>query len=179
MDFYLRILLPDWPLYGLVGKESTCNVEETGDVGLIPGLGRSPGGGYGNPLQHPCLENPMNRGAWRATVHGVAKGQTRLSTEVQFAIRHFLPGYLIGTSNPCQCLEWNLFTNTSPFQWILLLTMHLYKPKIWDPSLAPSSWSHLSINSCQFYLQIIFQTCALIFRPARFPPSHPTTYQWV
>ena len=41
-----------------MGKESTCNVEETGDVGLIPGLGRSPGGGYGNPLQYPCLENP-------------------------------------------------------------------------------------------------------------------------
>ena len=47
-----------------------------GDAGLIPGSGRSPGGGNGNPLQYSCLENPMDRGAWRATVHGVAKSRT-------------------------------------------------------------------------------------------------------
>ena len=46
-----------------------------GDVGLIPALGRSPGGGNGNPLQHSCLENPMDRGAWRAVVHGAARSQ--------------------------------------------------------------------------------------------------------
>ena len=44
-----------------------------GDLGSVPGSGRSPGGGHGNPLQCSCLENPMDRGAWRATVHGVAK----------------------------------------------------------------------------------------------------------
>ena len=47
-----------------------------GDAGLIPGSGRSPGGGNGNPLQYSCLENPMDRGAWGATVHGVAKSRT-------------------------------------------------------------------------------------------------------
>ena len=47
-------------------------------AGSIPGLERSPGGGHGNPLQCSCLENPMDRGAWRATVQGVAKSQTRL-----------------------------------------------------------------------------------------------------
>ena len=47
-----------------------------GDVGLIPGSGRSPEGGNGNPLQYSCLENPMDRGAWQATVHAVAKSQT-------------------------------------------------------------------------------------------------------
>ena len=57
-------------------KASACNV---GDLGSIPGLGRSPGEGKGNPLQYSCLENPMDRGAWWATVHGVAKSQTRLS----------------------------------------------------------------------------------------------------
>ena len=46
-----------------------------GDKGSIPGLGRSPGGGNGNPLQHSCLGNPMDRGAWRAAVHGVTKEQ--------------------------------------------------------------------------------------------------------
>ena len=54
-------------------KESACN---GGDLGLIPGSGRSPGEENGNPLQYSCLENPMDRGAWQAVVHGVAKSQT-------------------------------------------------------------------------------------------------------
>ena len=65
---------------GSVGKESTCNAGATGDAGLIPGWGRSPGEGNGNPTQYSCLGNSMDRGAWRATVHGVAKNWTRLST---------------------------------------------------------------------------------------------------
>ena len=55
---------------------TACNV---GDLGLISGLGRSPGEGNGNPLQYSCLENLMDRGAWWATVHGVTKSRTRLS----------------------------------------------------------------------------------------------------
>ena len=54
-------------------KEYDCNA---GDPGLIPGLGRSPGKGHGNPLWYSGLENPMDRGAWRAIVHGVTKSQT-------------------------------------------------------------------------------------------------------
>ena len=61
---------------GSDSKEPTCNV---GDPGLIPGSGRSPGEGNGNPLQYSCLENPMDREAWRATIHGVAKNWTWLS----------------------------------------------------------------------------------------------------
>ena len=57
-------------------KSSVCN---TGDLGSIPGLGRSPGEGNGSPLQYSCLENPMDGGAWWATVHGVAKSRTQLS----------------------------------------------------------------------------------------------------
>ena len=52
------------------GKESTCNAGNTGDVGLIPGLGRWPGGGNGNPLQYCCLRNPMDRGTWQAKSMG-------------------------------------------------------------------------------------------------------------
>ena len=63
-------------LGGSDGKESACNV---GDLGLIPGSGRSPGEGNGNPFQYSCLENSMDRGAWRAAVHEVAKSQTWLS----------------------------------------------------------------------------------------------------
>ena len=59
-----------------VSKESACSA---GDTGSIPGLGRSPGEGKGNPLEYPCLENLMDRGAWWAAVHRVAKSQARLS----------------------------------------------------------------------------------------------------
>ena len=55
------------------GKESACNA---GDLGSIPGLGRSSGEGNGNPLQYSCLENTMDRGAWKVTVQGVTKSQT-------------------------------------------------------------------------------------------------------
>ena len=58
---------------GSDSKESACNA---GDPGLIHEWGRSPGGGHGNPLQYSCLENSMGRGAWRATVHGLANGWT-------------------------------------------------------------------------------------------------------
>ena len=60
------------------GKESVCSAGATGDVGSIPGLGRSPGGGHGNSLQYSCLENHKDRGAWRATVCGVTHSRTRL-----------------------------------------------------------------------------------------------------
>ena len=66
-------------------KDSASNA---GDLGLIPGSGISPGEGNGYPLQHSCLENPLDRGAWQATVHGVAKSRTQLSDE------HTTPGYL-------------------------------------------------------------------------------------
>ena len=59
-----------------VVKNLPANAGATGDLGSIPGLERSPGGGNGNPLQYSCLEKPMDRGAWQATVHGVAKSQT-------------------------------------------------------------------------------------------------------
>ena len=58
---------------GSVGKDSACNV---GDLGSVPESGRSPGEGNGNPLQYLCLENPMDRGAWWPTVHGVTKTWT-------------------------------------------------------------------------------------------------------
>ena len=66
--------LPPW----LSGKESTCNAGAIRDTGSIPGSERSPGGKHGNPLQYSYLENPMDRGAWKASVHGVEKSWTRL-----------------------------------------------------------------------------------------------------
>ena len=63
---------------GASGIESTCKAGDTRDMGSIPGSGRFPGEGYGNLFQYSCLEHPMDRGAWLATVHRVAKSQTRL-----------------------------------------------------------------------------------------------------
>ena len=63
-------------IVALVVKYPSANAGDIRDSGLIPGLGRSPGEGNGNPLQYSCLENLMDRGAWWATVHGVAKSWT-------------------------------------------------------------------------------------------------------
>ena len=73
---YLGYGLPWW----LRGKESTCSA---GDTGSIPGSKRSPGEGNGNPLQYSCLENPIDRGAWWGTLHGVEKSWTWLSDWTQ------------------------------------------------------------------------------------------------
>ena len=73
-EFLLYVILGF--LGGSDGKESTCYA---GDVGSIPGLGRSPGGGHGNPLQYSCLENSMDRRAWGAAVHSVSNSWTWLS----------------------------------------------------------------------------------------------------
>ena len=99
--FYLHLFL----LWGFPGgldrKESACNA---GDLGFIPGLGRSPGGRNSNQLQYLCLENSMDRGAWWVTVHGIAKSQTRLSNFTSFT-SYFITGE--GNGNPPQysCLE--------------------------------------------------------------------------
>ena len=72
---------PWWPS----GKESPCNAR---DAGLHPESGRSPGEGNGNPLQHSCLENPVDKGAWQATVHGIANELDMTETKQQFCIKH-------------------------------------------------------------------------------------------
>ena len=82
--------LPSFPWW-LRSKESAGNSGATGDVGSIPGSGRSPGGGHGTPLQYSCLENPMDRGAWRATVHRAAESQTQLSSSSSHFPNTLLP----------------------------------------------------------------------------------------
>ena len=68
----------------LVVKNLPASAGDIRDVGSIPGSGRSPGGGRDNPLQCSCLENPMDRGAWQATVHGITKSWIRLNTIIPF-----------------------------------------------------------------------------------------------
>ena len=81
--WYIVLGLPWW----LSGKESACNAGAAGVSGSIPGSGRSPGGGSSNPLQYSCLGNPMDRGAWWATVHGI----TRVGHDLVTIHHHPLP----------------------------------------------------------------------------------------
>ena len=85
---------------GTVVKNLPANAGDTRDVGSIPGLGRSPGEGNGNPLQYSCLENSMDRGAWQTTVHGVTKNQTQLSDfHLQF---HVTPAWSFRVLKLCE-----------------------------------------------------------------------------
>ena len=84
MNFGESYLIQSFP-GGTVVKNLLASA---GDVGSIPGLGRFPGGGKGNPLQYSCLENPMDRGAWWATVHGVATSWTQLCTHTHYLIHY-------------------------------------------------------------------------------------------
>ena len=100
---------------GSDGKDSAHN---TGGSGLIPGSGRSPGGGNGKPLQYSCLGNPMDREAWWATIHGVAKSQTRLS-DFTFTF-HF------------HALEKEMATHSSVLAWRIPGTVSLVGCRIWS-----------------------------------------------
>ena len=71
VDYFLKV-----SQVALVVKKLSASADDVREVSSVRGLGRSPGGGHGNPLQYSCLENPMDRGAWEATVHGVAKSRT-------------------------------------------------------------------------------------------------------
>ena len=79
-------------------KNLSASAGDLRDSGSIPGSGRSPGGGHGNPLQYPCVENPVDRGAWRAIVHTVAKSRTglrQLSTHTQAGWSNHLTSLII------------------------------------------------------------------------------------
>ena len=121
----VHIILFSWrPIFqlkgfpgGSVGKESAC---KAGDQGSIPGSGRSPEEGNGNPLEYSCLENSIDRGAWWATVHGVTKSQTRLS-DFTFTF-HF------------HALKNEMATHSSVLAWRI--------PEMEEPDGLPSMGSH-------------------------------------
>ena len=112
---------------GSGGKESACNV---GDLGSILGVGRFPGEGNGNPLQYSCLENPMDRGAWKFTVHGVAKSRTRLSD--------FTLPYHSAPQRKIRCFSYHFYLQNR--------SEKLYMWKMWwvtgQHNLAKSAWEN-------------------------------------
>ena len=138
---------------GSEGKVSACNV---GDPGSIPGSGRSPREGNGNPLQYSCLENPMDRGAWRATVHGVAQSRTRLSDFTfifTFTIHSWASQVVQWSRLACHCQrhkrrrhdpwvgktpwrrKWqpiSVFLPGESHEWRSLVGYNLWGPKEWD-----------------------------------------------
>ena len=101
-------------------KNSPANAGDTGDVGSVPGSGRSPEGGDGNLLQYSCLENPMDGGAWWAAVHGVTKSRTRLS-DFTFTFRF-------------HALDKKMATHSSVLAWRI--------PGTGEPGGLPSMKSH-------------------------------------
>ena len=134
----------------LVVKDLPTNAGVRRDVGSIPGSGRSPGAGYGNPIQYSCLENPMDRGTWQATVHGVAKSQTwlkGLSTHSHVCV--YIPaaaaakslqscptlcdpidGSPLGSPNPgilqARTLEWVAISFSNAWRWkVKVKSLHL------------------------------------------------------
>ena len=98
---------------GSGSKESACNA---GDPGWILGLGRSSGGGNGNPLQYPCLENPMDRGAWWATVHGVPK-ESDMTERLTLLLSYQFSKHIMS------CLE-NCPRETKSYSWVNLYSHH-------------------------------------------------------
>ena len=105
LSAWLRFRFPRVTALGFshssVGKESTCS---EADRGSIPGLGRSPGEGNGNPLQYSCLENPMDWGAWRATVQGVARVGHDLVTKTTTIKPAYSPARQVMTHHHCSLL---------------------------------------------------------------------------
>ena len=147
---------------GASGKEPSANAGDIRDAGAIPGSGRYPGGGLGNPLQYSCLENPMDRGAWWATVHGIAKSWTwlkRLST-LRHSVSLVLLMQVFPWLNAVLSSECHLPTvhglGTSPFVGLIQHSRAVFLvPAAWPISgtLQGISWSlYISISASPSWL---------------------------
>ena len=135
---------------GASGKEPICQCRNVRDMDLIPGSGRSPGGGHGNPLQYSCLEDPMDRGAWRATVHGVAKSQTRLKRLSTHECIYFFPKGNKGES----CWKWIVDFRIQPY----------LNFKLWD-HVAVWLWSQIKNQILVLLLTGCVSLGKLLFEP--------------
>ena len=131
--------LPSW----FSGKESACSAGASGDVGSVRGSRKSPGGGNGNPLQYSCLDNPMDRGDWRAIDHRVSKHQTRLSTHAYITALQCCVSF-------CCTMNWiSCMYTCTPFVLSLPSTLaHSAPPEHWaESSLCYRAASHQLLAS--------------------------------
>ena len=121
------LIAPNIQISSITCKESPANARDSGDLDSIPGSGRSPAEGHGNPLQCFCLKNPMDRGAWWTTAHKVSKSPIWLkwlSTHTCISNTNLLPYKLISISkekhNKNVILDSSLLTSVNYFYWMLL-----------------------------------------------------------
>ena len=163
----------------LSSKGSTCNAEVTGDRGSIPGSGRSPGGRHGNSFQYSCLENPVDRGAWRATFHGVTQSRTRLKRLSTHTCAHThtekeTDTQLGGGPAPHQVLWFQQPLGPHPKACHRQGKLRISEQRPW-PSEASVLWLHLCKVSVQFSRSVLSDS----LRPhgpqhARTPCPSPT-----
>ena len=140
-----HLFFSDWVIWGVrlpggsKGKESACSAGDAGDMGPVPGWGRSAGRGNGSPLQYSCLRNPMDRGAWWTTVHKVPKCQAWLSTCVYLSV--YLSIYLI----------WGIHHLDLPFGRDSLSTQPFWEDGTLPLSHNAVSWSRMVrlLSSCR------------------------------
>ena len=141
---------------GLVVKNPPANAGDTRDSDLIAGWGRSPGGGNGNPLQYSCLENPMDRGAWWAKVHGITKSWTRLKwLSIHMGWLWKFQNVFIGYATPKE--------NRCMWVWVhkcVCVCMHTRPPCLSPtPGVHPNShplgwWCHPAISSSVIHFSL-------------------------
>ena len=151
---YYIIGFPQW----LAGKESTCNAGDTGDKGLIPGSGRSPGGGNGNLFQYSCQENLKDRGIWWVTVHRVSKNKTLWSEWAQLRILYYTTLYYALQFSSVQ------FSGSvvSDSLWLPWTAAHQASPSITNSQSPPKP----------MYIESVIPSNQLILcRPLLLPPS--------
>ena len=129
-------------------KESACNV---GDLAPIPGLGRSPGEGNSYPLQYCCLENPMDRGAWRATVYGAAESDTTERLELIYMSVPLRPAFYLCCTRSQEYINWSWFLLLIiPFPSRLLLVSLLFHggfPKVQHWGTCPGGDSYTTLRT--------------------------------
>ena len=118
------VTLPQW----LSGKESACNAGDTGDSGLIPGWGRSPGGRNGNPLQYSCLENPMGYSLWGHKESDMTSDNIWIFFDTTCSPIWGIPGGLSGIKSICQCRRHNE-------SWAQSLVRKIPWRRKWQPTL--------------------------------------------
>ena len=149
-------------------KNPPANAGTAGNVGLIPGLARFPGGGYGKPLHYSCLYNPMDGGAWRATVHGVAKSWTEVTEHA--CMQDFKRKF-------CQCLAHIYNYLPKPFQFYLHISFST--TSVGSNLLGPSQvFLNYSPNSTVFcFLQdFVFSTISSLSRITYIIPLVSSSY---
>ena len=119
----------------LVVQNLPANAGDVRYAGSIPGSGRSPGEGNGNPFQCSCLENPMDRGVWRATVHGAAKSWTQLKRLSMHINTHTLP-YTITYTHACTCMYTHTYIHTHTHKhtsspWLRFVERRMFNHGSW------------------------------------------------